>query len=151
MDWKHQREVVILSSFVFIFILQMSKIDPNRGGSYTDFTDWEKKGTINPINRNDNKLIQYAVTIALNHEEIKKDPQRIIKIKAFFNKYKWQGINYPSEKNNLEKIRKNNLEITLNVLYTKNENIYPAIISKHNSNREKHVIPLMIPNGEAWH
>ena len=108
----------------------MSKIDPNRGRSYTDFTDWETKGTINPINKNDNKLIQYAVTIALNYEEIKKDPQRIIKIKAFFNKYNWQGINYPSAKNNLEKIRKNNLEITLNVLYTKNDNIYPAIVSK---------------------
>ena len=108
----------------------MSKIDPNRGRSYTDFTDWEIKGTINPINKNDNKLIQYAVKIALNHEEIKKDPQRIIKIKAFLNKYNWQGINYPPEKNDLEKIRKNNLEITLNVLYTKNDNIYPAIVSK---------------------
>ena len=40
--------------------------------------------------------------------------------------------------------------ITLNVLYTKKENIYPAYILKHHSKREKQVIPLMIPNGQGW-
>ena len=29
--------------------------------------------------------------------------------------------------------------------------MYPAYISKHNSNREKQVIFLMIPNREKWH
>ena len=29
----------------------------------------------------------------LNHEEIKKDLQRIIKIKPLINKYNWEGIN----------------------------------------------------------
>ena len=28
---------------------------------------------------------------ALNHEEIKKDPQRITKNKPFINKYNWKG------------------------------------------------------------
>ena len=28
--------------------------------------------------------------------------------------------------------------------------IYPAFVSKHNLNREKQVIILMIPNGEGW-
>ena len=32
------------------------------------------------------------------HEGIKKDPQRITKIKTFVNKYKWEEINFPSEK-----------------------------------------------------
>ena len=31
------------------------------------------------------------------------------------------------------------------------KNIYPAYVSKHNSNREKQVILLMIPNEEKWH
>ena len=30
----------------------------------------------------------------------------------------------------------------------KKKNIYPAYVLKHNSNREKQVTPLMIPNGE---
>ena len=34
----------------------------------------------------------------LNYEEIKKDLQRIAKSKAFINKYNWEGINFPSEK-----------------------------------------------------
>ena len=39
-----------------------------------------KKTTINPINKKDNKCFQYAVTVALNHKEIKKNPQRIKKL-----------------------------------------------------------------------
>ena len=35
-------------------------------------------------------------------------------------------------------------------MYTKKGNMYPAYVSKHNSNREKKVI-LMISNGEKWH
>ena len=42
-------------------------------------------------------------------------------------------------------LRKKNVTIALNNL----KKIYPAYISKHNSNREKQVILLMIPNGKA--
>ena len=38
--------------------------------------------------------------------------------------------------------------IALNILYVKKEKVYPAYISKHNSNREKQVFLFMIPNGE---
>ena len=48
----------------------------------------------------------------------------------------------------LEKIQKSNVTITLNVLYAKKEKIYPAYVSKCNSNREKQVIFLMISNRE---
>ena len=44
---------------------------------------------------------------------------------------------------------KNNLTIALNVLYAKKQKIYPAYVSKHNSNREKQFILLMISNGEG--
>ena len=57
----------------------------------------------------------------LNHEEIKKDWQRITKIKPFINKYNWKGINFPSEKDDWKKIKKNNVTIALNVLYAKNK------------------------------
>ena len=51
----------------------------------------------------------------------KKDPERIIKIKHFMDKYTWEWINYPLEKNNWKKIEKNNQAITLNTLYAKKE------------------------------
>ena len=73
----------------------------------------------------------------LNHKEIKKDLQRITKIKPFTNKYNWVGINFSSEKDDWKKIKKNNVTIALNDSYAKNDKIYSAYVLKHNSNCEK--------------
>ena len=73
----------------------------------------QKSNKINPINKKDNKCFQYAVTVALNHEEIKKDNQRITKIKPFINKCNCERINYPSKKNDWKKFEKNNVIIAL--------------------------------------
>ena len=63
------------------------KGNPNLGGSYTDSSHWiKKKAVINYVNKKDNKCFHYAVTIALNHEEIRKHSERIIKINAFIKK-----------------------------------------------------------------
>ena len=50
------------------------KINLNRGGSNIDSPEWikDKKETTNPINKKDNKCFHYVVTVASNHEEIKK-------------------------------------------------------------------------------
>ena len=96
-------------------------------------------------------MLSIRVTVALNHEEIGKKTERITKIKPFINKYKWEGINFPSEKDDWKKIQKNNIRIALNILYAKKERIYPAYVSKYNVNREKQRILLMIPNGKGWH
>ena len=76
-----------------------------------------KNTIINPINKKVNKWFQYAVTVALNHEEIKKALQKITKIKHFINKCNWKGIKFPSEKGHWKKFEKNNVTIALNVLY----------------------------------
>ena len=78
--------------------------------------DKNKKATIDTINKRNNKFVQYAVTVALNHQEIKKDAQKITKIKSFINKYNREGINYPSEENGRKKFEKNNLAIGLFIL-----------------------------------
>ena len=44
----------------------------------------KKMATINPKNNDDN-CFQYALTVALNYEQIKKDPQRISRIKSFID------------------------------------------------------------------
>ena len=49
------------------------------------------------------------------------------------NKYNWEGINYPSEKDDWKKIEKNNLPIALNILHTKGKRKYPVYVSKWNS------------------
>ena len=45
-----------------------------------------KKNNIS-INNKDNKYFLYTVTVASNHEQIKKDLQRITKITIFTDKY----------------------------------------------------------------
>ena len=71
------------SKFVLGYV-QMFKTNTNRGGSYIDSPDWKKKATTSLLNIKDNRCFQYAVTVVLNHEEIKSDPQRITKIKPFY-------------------------------------------------------------------
>ena len=68
--------------------------------------DKKRIGTINLIIKKDNKCFQYAVTFAVNNEEIKKDAQGITKNKPFINKYNWLGINFPSEKDDWKSLRK---------------------------------------------
>ena len=70
------------SEFIFDSVdalyYDLNKISLNRGGSYIDSPEWlkNKKATINPKN-NDDKCFQYALTAALNYEQILKNPQRI--------------------------------------------------------------------------
>ena len=101
--------------------------------------DWikSKKAAINSINKNDNKCVQYAVTVALNHEEIGKHAERMTIIKPFINKYKWKGINCPSEKDYWKTFEKNNVMLLM-FAYEKRKNISCLYnVSKHNSKCEK--------------
>ena len=111
------------SRFVFAYVhllyYKCHKINPNRGGVYIDSPDLmkNKKSTINPINKKDNKCLQQAVIVALNLGEIGKRSERITKIKPFVNRYNWEAINFPSEKDNWKKSEKNSRTTALKVLY----------------------------------
>lgn len=52
-------------------------------------------------------MLQYAITVALNHKEIGKHTQRITKIQAFINKCYPKEINCPLENDDWKKIEKN--------------------------------------------
>ena len=62
-------------------------------------------------------------TLALNLDKIKKDPQRVSKIKPFIEKYNWKDINFPSTSKDWKKFECNN-EVALNILYV------PIILNK---------------------
>ena len=57
------------SEFIFDYIqllyYKCHKRNFGRGGPYIDSPDWikNKKATINPINKKDNKCFQYSVTV----------------------------------------------------------------------------------------
>ena len=63
-----------------------NEISLNRGGFYISSPNWlkDKKSMINPKN-NDDKCFQYAVTLALNLDNIDNHPERISKIKPFID------------------------------------------------------------------
>ena len=65
-----------------------------------------KKTAINLINKKYNKRFQYVVTVALNHDEIKKHPHRITKRKSYINTYNWEGIYFLSKNDDQEKYKK---------------------------------------------
>ena len=81
---------VWLFDFVHLLYYKCHKINSSRVGSYIDSPEWlkNKKAIINPINKkvfNDNKCFQYAGKAALNHEKIRKYPERKTKFILLIN------------------------------------------------------------------
>ena len=147
------------SEFVFnsvdLLYYHLQKISLKRGESNKDSPEWlkNKGATINPKNK-DNECFKHAITVALNHQSIKKDPQRISKIKPFIDQYKWKGIEFPSHSKDWKKFEQNNKTIALNILFVpyNTKQIRPAYISKYNHERDNHVVLLIITNDyENWH
>ena len=147
------------SDFVFDYVESLNyifhKVELKRAGSYIESPKWikNKKATINPQNKDDDKCFQYAVTIALNYDKIGDHPERVSKVKPFINQYDWREINFPSHVGDSKKFELNNKSIALNVLHVPEveKTIRHAYKSKHNLTRENQVILLMITNGEKWH
>ena len=82
---------VILYMKVLIYCYHIHKTTLKRGKSYIKSPEWllNKRATINPKNK-DNKCFRYSITVALNHQNIEKHPQRILNIKAFIDQYNWK-------------------------------------------------------------
>ena len=139
---------------VNLLYYDFNKISLNRGGSYIEPAKWikDKRSIINPKN-NDYKCFQYAITVALNHDKINREPQRISKIKLFIEQYNWKDIDFPSTSKDWKKFALNNESIALNILYVSHNTrkIQVAYKSKHNLTCLKQVILLMITDGEKWH
>ena len=76
---------------------RLHKTSLKRGKSYIESREWlkNKRATINPKNNDDN-CFQYAITVALNHQNIGRNHQIISKIKPFIIQYNWKGIDFPS-------------------------------------------------------
>ena len=144
------------SSFVFekfdLLEYHLHKKNLNRG---SDSPEWikNKKATINPKNTKDNKCIQYSITVALNHQEIKKDPQIISKLKPFTDNYNWKDIEYPSHSKDWKRFEQNNNTIALNILFVpyNTKQIRPGYISKYNNKCDNQLNLLMITDNEKWH
>ena len=94
---------------IVLIYYNLNKVSLSRGGSHIDSSKWlkNKKATINSKNEDD-KCFQYALTVALNHEQIKNNPERISKIKPFIDQYYWKEIDFPSTGKDWKKFESNN-------------------------------------------
>ena len=110
------------NEFVFDYVESLNyifhKVDLKRSRSYIEIPEWLKnKGATINCQNNDDKCFQYAITIALNYDEIEKYHQRVNKVKPFIDQYNWKDINFPSNVGDWKKFELNNKSIALNILY----------------------------------
>ena len=88
---KRLEESMRESDFVFDYVEFLNyifhKTDLKRSGSYIEAPKWinNKKATINPQNKDDDKCFQYAITIALNYVRIESHPETVSKVKPLTN------------------------------------------------------------------
>ena len=149
------------NNFVFDSIdltyVKIYKIKAKSGSSYIETPKWisNKKATINPKNTKDECCFAWAITAALHHEDIKKDPQRITKLTPFVQNYNWKDINFPSEQKDWRTFEKNIRDFALNIMSAHNTKKKLNILyrSQHNNSRKQQVILLMISNKNEtdWH
>ena len=61
------------------------------------------------------------VRLRNKNKVIKKDLQRITKVKPFVNKFNQKEANFPSEKDDWKRFEKNDITNDLNLFYSKND------------------------------
>ena len=107
-----------MSECVDLTHVQFHRIELNRGSSFIDSSEWvkNKRATINPKNTEGNYCFAYAITAALYHEEIGRDPQRIRKLTPYVNNYRWKDIDVPAEEKDCKTFERNNKDIALKIL-----------------------------------
>ena len=76
-----------------------------------------KKAVINPQNK-DEESFKWATITALHQEEIKKDHQRIWKLRPYENQYNLEGLEFPVSIKKIDKFEKNNPDMAVNLLFS---------------------------------
>ena len=151
-------EKMRVSEFIFdsadLLYYQLHKINLKRPRSCIDSPKQQKNKEAKIYSNNkDNKSFQYDLTVTLNYQNIKKNTQRISKIKPFINQYDWKEIDFLSPQKDWKNFELNNKSIVLNILFVlyNTEKIRFAYKSGFNFKHENQVILLIITNGKKIH
>ena len=62
-------------------------------------------------------IVFSMLSVALNHQNIEKNSQRISKIEPFIDQYNCKEIDFPSLSKDQKNFEQNNKAIALNILY----------------------------------
>ena len=130
------------------------KASLKRGNEYINSPEWiaNKKATINPENTKCNCCFAYSLIVALNNQNIKNHPERIVNIIPFVDQYDWESIDFPAGIKDSRKFEKNHESIALNTLQVPHDekNICHVCKSKYNHTRKNQVVLSMINDSEKW-
>ena len=149
------------SSFVFESVkecnIHFQKIDLRRGASYIESPDWlkNKKFTINAKNENSIYCFMHVITVALYHNELGSNPERISKkLMQYANKINWHNIDFPASYEDYVLFEQLNSDIALNILYVPfgKRNVCPDCVFKHTFTAKNQVTLLKITDDKgSWH
>ena len=101
---------------------------------------------------NGDNCFENALNVALDYQRIKKDLQKISKIKPYISQYNWKDIEFPSHQKDWTKFEENKTN-AINILFVSynTKTISIACKSKYNHKHKNQVILLMITDGKKWH
>ena len=93
-------------------------------------------------------MFQYALTLSLNYNKIKKK-----ELENIFKKIKHEDKDFSSHQRDWKNFEQNNKSIALNVLFASqnSEEITLVYKSEHNYNRENNALLLMINDDEKYY
>ena len=103
--------------------INFHRLTLTRGSSFIELLEWikTKKAVINPQNK-DEECFKWAVIAALHHEDIKKDYQRISRLRSYENQHNWKGFEFPVSIKKIDNFERNNPGIAVNVFSCKKKN-----------------------------
>ena len=93
-DLLYYEDSKFASECVDLLYYDLHKRTLRTGKSHKESPEWliNKRASINPQDEDDNSCFQYAITVALNHQNIENHPERISNIEPFINQYNWKDI-----------------------------------------------------------
>ena len=102
---------------------------------------------------NGDNFFQNALNDSLYFQSIKKDPQKISKIRPYISHYNWKDIEFPSHQKDWKTFEQNNKTIALNILFALHNTKTISVLhkSKYNHKSKNQVILLMIADCKKWH
>ena len=100
--------------------IHFNKIDLCGGATYIESPKWLKnqEATINPKNTKEIFCFMYAAIIALYHDKLGSNPERISqKLSTCTRAFNWHDIDFPASYEDYALFQKLNEDIALNILY----------------------------------
>ena len=137
------------------------KIQLNMHANFISSNDTGETRVINTLSANKEIMLGNETdNIALNHQNIRNHPEKVLNIKPFIDQYNWKNIDFSAHQNGKEESKKpknmmligckkfeqNNKTIALNILYVghNKKGIGVAYRSIYNREHENQVVLLMI-------